>query len=139
MAWSMVGDGSIGSPSLHIRSFQLSQQPQRRKQAGNAEHVVEMAVSQQQPVESPEAGCASKQLALGTFSAIDEDSVAASVDKKGGMVPLGRRKACRCTEKGQVEHRNWISLSRIIRAVFSLTISSGSCRQPKPDAEPNSR
>src|ERR1700693_4513830 len=24
-AWSMVGDGSIGSPSLHIRSFQLSQ------------------------------------------------------------------------------------------------------------------
>ena len=25
MAWSMVGDGSIGSPSLHIRSFQLSQ------------------------------------------------------------------------------------------------------------------
>jgi hypothetical protein len=23
-AWSMVGDGSIGSPSLHIRSFQLS-------------------------------------------------------------------------------------------------------------------
>jgi hypothetical protein len=25
MAWSMVGDGSIGSPSDHIRSFQLSQ------------------------------------------------------------------------------------------------------------------
>src|SRR3984957_13067263 len=25
MAWSIVGDGSIGSPSLHIRSFQLSQ------------------------------------------------------------------------------------------------------------------
>src|ERR1700758_1880412 len=24
-AWSMVGDGSIGSPSDHIRSFQLSQ------------------------------------------------------------------------------------------------------------------
>src|ERR1700726_1664053 len=24
-AWSMVDDGSIGSPSLHIRSFQLSQ------------------------------------------------------------------------------------------------------------------
>jgi hypothetical protein len=24
MAWSMVGDGSIGLPSLHIRSFQLS-------------------------------------------------------------------------------------------------------------------
>src|ERR1700761_5659909 len=24
-AWSMVGDGAIGSPSLHIRSFQLSQ------------------------------------------------------------------------------------------------------------------
>jgi hypothetical protein len=24
-AWSIVGDGSIGSPSLHIRSFQLSQ------------------------------------------------------------------------------------------------------------------
>jgi hypothetical protein len=23
-AWSMVGDGSIGSPSLHIRSFELS-------------------------------------------------------------------------------------------------------------------
>jgi len=25
IAWSMVGEGSIGSPSLHIRSFQLSQ------------------------------------------------------------------------------------------------------------------
>ena len=25
MAWSIVGDGSIGSPSAHIRSFQLSQ------------------------------------------------------------------------------------------------------------------
>jgi hypothetical protein len=25
MAWSVVGDGSIGSPSDHIRSFQLSQ------------------------------------------------------------------------------------------------------------------
>ena len=25
IAWSMVGDGSIGSPSDHIRSFQLSQ------------------------------------------------------------------------------------------------------------------
>jgi hypothetical protein len=24
-AWSTVGDGSIGSPSLHMRSFQLSQ------------------------------------------------------------------------------------------------------------------
>jgi hypothetical protein len=24
MAWSMVGDGSIGSPSDHMRSFQLS-------------------------------------------------------------------------------------------------------------------
>jgi hypothetical protein len=29
-AWSMVGDGSIGSPSDHIRSFQLSQ---RRRSA----------------------------------------------------------------------------------------------------------
>src|SRR3981189_2081591 len=25
IAWSIVGEGSIGSPSLHIRSFQLSQ------------------------------------------------------------------------------------------------------------------
>jgi hypothetical protein len=37
-AWSMVGDGSIGSPSLHMRSFQLSQSSRK---VGNARKRVE--------------------------------------------------------------------------------------------------
>jgi hypothetical protein len=50
-------------------------QPQRRKQARNAEHVVEMGVRQQEPVEPSEASAASQQLTLRTLSAVDHDAV----------------------------------------------------------------
>src|ERR1700692_4452867 len=46
-------------------------QPQRRKQPRNAEHVVEMAVRQQDPVEPSEASPAPEQLALRTLTAVD--------------------------------------------------------------------
>src|ERR1700742_2535200 len=39
-------------------------QPQRRKQTRNAEHVVEMAVRQQEPIEPSEASAAPEPLAL---------------------------------------------------------------------------
>src|ERR1700731_849588 len=51
-------------------------QPQRRKQTRNAEHVVEMAVRQQEPVEPSEASAAPEQLALRTLSAVDHDAMA---------------------------------------------------------------
>jgi hypothetical protein len=53
-------------------------QPQRRKQTRNAEHVVEMAVRQQEPVEPSEASAASEQLALRALPAVDHDAVAVS-------------------------------------------------------------
>ena len=51
-------------------------QPQRRKQAGNAEHMVEMAVCQQEPIEPSEAGAAPQQLPLRTLPAIDHYAMA---------------------------------------------------------------
>src|ERR1700674_299884 len=54
-------------------------QPQRRKQTRNAEHVVEMAVRQQEPVEPSEASAAPEQLALRTLPAVDHDAVAPRV------------------------------------------------------------
>jgi hypothetical protein len=51
-------------------------QPQRRKQPRNAEHMVEMAVRQQEPVEPSEASAAPEQLALRTLPAVDHDAVA---------------------------------------------------------------
>jgi hypothetical protein len=54
-------------------------QPQRRKQTRNAEHVVEMAERQQEPVEASEASAAAEQLALRTLPAVDHDAVAPRV------------------------------------------------------------
>ncbi len=54
-------------------------QPQRRKQTRNAEHVVEMAVRQQEPVEPSEANAAPEQLALRTLPAVDHDAAAPRV------------------------------------------------------------
>jgi hypothetical protein len=51
--------------------------PQRREKTRNAEHMVEMAVGQQDPVERSEAYAASEQLALGALTTIDQDAMAA--------------------------------------------------------------
>ena len=63
-------------------------QPQRRKQTGNAEHVVEMAVRQQEPVEPSEASAAPEQLALRTLPAVDHDAVAPGLHQKTRMVAV---------------------------------------------------
>ena len=63
-------------------------QPQRRKQTGNAEHVVEMAMRQQEPVEPSEASAAPQQLALRTLSAVDQDAVAPGLHEKARMVAV---------------------------------------------------
>jgi hypothetical protein len=63
-------------------------QPQRRKQTGNAEHVVEMAVRQEQPVEPSEASAAPEQLALRTLSAIDHDAVAPGFHQEARVVAV---------------------------------------------------
>jgi hypothetical protein len=70
-------------------------QPQGRKETGNAEHVVEMAVSQQEPIEPSKAGAAAQQLALRPFSAIHQNTVTSGLDEETGKIPFGRRNACR--------------------------------------------
>src|SRR6516164_3770055 len=51
-------------------------QPQRRKKTGNAEHVVEMTVGQQERIQPPKAGAAAQQLTLDALSAIHQNSLA---------------------------------------------------------------
>jgi hypothetical protein len=63
-------------------------QPQRRKQTRDAEHVVEMAVRQQEPVEPSEAGAAPEQLALRPLSAVDHDAVPAGFHQEARMVAV---------------------------------------------------
>ena len=57
-------------------------QSQGREETGNAEHVVEMGMRQQQPIQPPEPGPAPEQLALSTFAAIHQNPVAAGFDEK---------------------------------------------------------
>jgi hypothetical protein len=76
------------------------------EQSGNAEHVVEMAMRQQQPIEPAEAGAAPQQLALGALPAIDQDTAAARFHQETGMIALRRGNARRRPQKCQVEHRN---------------------------------
>jgi hypothetical protein len=80
----------------------------RREKTGNAEHVVEIGMRQQQPIQSPEPGPASEQLTLGAFAAIHQNPVAAGLDEKAWMVAVRRRNACRRAEKGHSEHRTRI-------------------------------
>jgi hypothetical protein len=68
-------------------------EPQSRKQAGNAEHVVEMGVGQQDPVEPPEADAAAQQLTLGALAAIHQDALSSCPDQKPRMVAFRRRHA----------------------------------------------
>jgi hypothetical protein len=63
-------------------------QAQRRKETGNAEHVVEMAMCQQEVVQSAEAGSAPEQLALRTLSAVDHDAAAPGFHQKTRMVAV---------------------------------------------------
>jgi hypothetical protein len=66
---------------------------QSRKETRNAEHVVEMAMRQQEPVEPPKADPAAQQLALRPLSAIHQDALICRLDEKPRMVAFGRRNA----------------------------------------------
>jgi Protein of unknown function (DUF3750) len=79
-------------------------QSQRRKEAGNPEHVIEMAMRQQEPIEPSEASAAPEQLALRTLAAIDHDAVVAGFHQEAWMVALRRWYAGRGSKKGQIEH-----------------------------------
>ena len=96
-------------PSDHFERARAAMDPhdfaallrsQCRKEAGNAEHVIEMAVRQQQPIEPSQAGAAPQQLALSALPAIHQDPAAARFDEKTRMIAFGRWNARRCTEKG---------------------------------------
>lgn len=62
---------------------------ERGKKAGNAEHVIEMRVGEQEPFRAPDAHAAAQQLALRSLAAIDEDALAARHDEQVRMIALG--------------------------------------------------
>jgi hypothetical protein len=66
-----------------------SSKPQRRKETGNAEHVVEMAVGQQDPVEPSETDAAAQQLTLCPLPAIHQETMTPCLDKKCGVIAFG--------------------------------------------------
>jgi hypothetical protein len=88
-------DLECGRACVYRHDVSALSQPQGRKETGNAEHVVEMAVSQQEPIEPSKAGAAAQQLALRPFSAIHQNTVTSDLDEETGMIPFGRRNACR--------------------------------------------
>src|SRR5712672_2325805 len=99
------GDDVEGArTSVNRHDIRTLPQSQSRKEAGNAEHVVEMPVRQQEPAEPPEAGAAPEQLALRALPTIDNDAMAAGFHQKAWMIALRRWDAGRGSEKGQIEH-----------------------------------
>jgi hypothetical protein len=78
---------------------------QGRKQAGNAEHMVEMAVGQHDPVDPSEAGAAAQQLTLRSLAAINQDAITSCLDEKSRLVTPVRRNACRRAEEGECKHQ----------------------------------
>jgi hypothetical protein len=99
-------------------------QPQGRKEAGNAEHVIEMAVRQQEPVEPSESGTAPKQLALRTLPAIDHDAMAAGFHQKARMVAVGRWDTCRSSEKSEIEHDRKMISSVSVEACHGTSVQA---------------
>jgi len=69
----------------HVRGLP---QAQRREETGDAEHVIEMSVRQQDAIEPPEAGAAAQQLALRALAAINQDALARGLHQEGRMVAL---------------------------------------------------
>jgi hypothetical protein len=82
-------------------------QTKGRKEAGNTEHVVEMAMSQQQPVKPSEARACAHQLALRTLSAIHQDALISCFDEKTRVIAFGRRNTRRRSQEGEREHWWW--------------------------------
>ena len=79
-------------------------QPQSREETGNAEHVIEMTVGQEDPVEPSETGATPEQLALCPLPAIDQDAIVTRFHQNAWMIALRRWDAGRGSEKGQIEH-----------------------------------
>jgi hypothetical protein len=79
-------------------------QSQRGKESGNAEHMVEMTVCQQEPIQPSKTDSAPEQLPLSPLSAIYQDPVAACLNEEPRMVAIGRWNARGSPEKSQTEH-----------------------------------
>jgi hypothetical protein len=84
--------------------------PKRREETWNAEHMVEMAMRQQQAMQPAESGTALEQLALSALTAIDHDATAAGLDKEARMAAVRRGDARRGAEEGDVEHHRHLSI-----------------------------
>lgn len=96
-------------PGMNGHHLGAPAQAQCREQAGDAEHVVEMAMRQQDAVEPPEACATAQQLALRALAAIDQDALARGFHQKRRMVALRRGNAGRGAEKRQGEHGRQMS------------------------------
>jgi hypothetical protein len=64
-------------------------QPECREEARDAEHVVEVAMRQQNPVEASEAGRRSGAIAAASPRRVDQDAMASELDKEARMVAFG--------------------------------------------------
>jgi len=94
--------------------------------------MVEVAVSQQDPVEPSEAGPAAQQLTLRPFSAIDQDAVAACLYQNARMIALCRRNACRRTQESEIEHRRQVPLSSAQIRLMDTQFFSAAASSDRP-------
>src|SRR5690606_8685891 len=90
----------------------MNRQPVRRApeidrsgQTGEAENVIQMAVGQQDPVQSPESDSASHELALRSLAAIDQIAAPFVLDEQCREPALRAGYARRRPEEGGLQHR----------------------------------
>jgi hypothetical protein len=115
------GVESVGA-AMNLHDFGTLLQSQCGEEARNAEHVIQMAVRQQEPIEPSKAGATPQLLALSTLPAIHENSVAARFNEEAWMIAFCRWNACQRTEKCQVEHRDQILRSRRSPTVYDSDV-----------------
>jgi hypothetical protein len=89
-------------------------QSQSGKEAGNTEHMVEMAVGQQEPVEPPEAGSTAQQLALRALPAIDQDALVSSLEKVPSAIAPRSELAMAWSAQQKMKERGPVAASRNI-------------------------
>jgi hypothetical protein len=74
---------------MNCHGLRALPQPKGRKKTGNAEHVVEMSVGQQEPIKPSKARPAPQQLALSPLAAINQDAMTSRLDEKSRVVTFG--------------------------------------------------
>ena len=71
--------------------------------------MIEMRMGQQHMAEPAKSGPGAQDLPLRALAAIDQKPLSAGADQQGRQAALGRGRARRGAEKGQLEHRTIIA------------------------------